>query len=329
MTVAASACGHLAHAPEWAGIIDRAYGHEPARFSASDASGARAQLTAAIVRRPLVGTVVTSMPFLDGGGPCGAAGEAERSVIDQLLERARGVGARLVELRCGGRLDRPWIPSEHKVNLVRSLTLDAAALWSGLDRSVRNQVRKAERAGLAAARATPAELDQFYRIFAGRMRDLGSPVHGRQFFRAIFDAFGDRARLMLVRKDGIPIGGLVAVACGGTITVPWASCLQQHFALCPNMLLYWETIRAASADGFRQFDFGRSTPGSGTYRFKRQWGAAEQPLFWYRVSPDEAGVAPSTDFAAARDSRLAAIWRRLPLSLTEHVGPHIRKYLVQ
>ena len=65
--------------------------------------------------------------------------------------------------------------------------------------------------------------------------------------------------------------------------MPWAACSKEHFALCPNMLLYWETIRTACADGFARFDFGRSTRQSGTYRFKRQWGAQEEPLFWYRI----------------------------------------------
>src|SRR5207245_9031035 len=48
-------------------------------------------------------------------------------------------------------------------------------------------------------------------------------------------------------------------------------------------LLYWETLKAACADGVGRFDFGRSSRNSGTYRFKVQWGAREEPLYWYTI----------------------------------------------
>jgi CelD/BcsL family acetyltransferase involved in cellulose biosynthesis len=171
------------------------------------------------------------------------------------------------------------------------------------------------------------------------MHDLGSPAHAPAFFSATVRAFGGRARVLIVRRGGEAIGGLVALAHGDTLTVPWASCLPQHFALCPNMLLYWDAIRSACAEGFRAFDFGRSTINSGTYRFKRQWGALEQPLFWYSLplSPSAGTTAAAADAGQSADAprgaglapHLAAVWRVLPLAVTRRVGPVVRKYLVQ
>jgi hypothetical protein len=125
---------------------------------------------------------------------------------------------------------------------------------------------------------------------------------------------------VLVNKGSATVGGLVALAFKDRVIVPWATCLKEHFALCPNMLLYWETIRTACLEGFARFDFGRSTRQSGTYHFKRQWGAEEEPLFWYRI-PIPAHQSSS--------DRLARMWQRLPLAVTRQVGPHIRKYLIQ
>ena len=101
-----------------------------------------------------------------------------------------------------------------------------------------------------------------------------------------------------------------------------------HFALCPNMLLYWETIRAAAAAGFTRFDFGRSTRDCGTYKFKRQWGAQEHPLFWYTV-PLRHGRASKGSSTTNTAGLLGEVWQRLPLALTRQVGPHLRKYLIQ
>jgi CelD/BcsL family acetyltransferase involved in cellulose biosynthesis len=189
-------------------------------------------------------------------------------------------------------------------------------------------VRKAEREGVTIAAGGADHLAAFYDVFAARMRDLGSPVHARRFLGAVVEAFGPRARIVLARRGGETIGGLIAIRFKDRLTVPWAACLERYFSLCPNMLLYWDTLRTACAEGIRHFDFGRSTRGSGTYRFKRQWGAREQQLFWYtiplRPESREAGhaVARGGDFAAKA-------WRCLPLAVTRQLGPHIRKYLTQ
>ena len=53
---------HLAHSPEWATVIRQGYGHDPLYLTAEDDVGGFGLLPAFIVRRPLVGTIVTSMP---------------------------------------------------------------------------------------------------------------------------------------------------------------------------------------------------------------------------------------------------------------------------
>ena len=326
----------LAHSPEWFTVIQRAYGHDPLYLSADDDHGRYGVLPAFVVRRPFFGTVVTSMPFLDSGGPCSTSAAVGRLLVDHLLDEARRIGARLVELRCAERLDLPAQPAEHKVNMTLPLPADVDTLWRRLDGAVRSQVRKAMRSGLTVDFGGRAQLQAFYETFAVRMRDLGSPVHADGFLSAVLDAFGSRARVALVRKGNVTVGGLVAVAFKNRLTVPWAACLQEYFALCPNMLLYWETLREACADGFSQFDFGRSSRDSGTYRFKRQWGAQEERLYWYTIlvhasrtafvgSPHQQHVetmSRSREFAAN-------VWRRLPLAVSRHVGPRIRKYLTQ
>jgi CelD/BcsL family acetyltransferase involved in cellulose biosynthesis len=189
-------------------------------------------------------------------------------------------------------------------------------------------VRKAERSGLDVHAGGAEQLDEFYAVHASRMRELGSPVHAKEFFSAIVDSFAERVRVMLVRKGPTTVGGLIALATDGGLTVPWASCLTEYLHACPNMLLYWETIRAGCRDGFARFDFGRSTRGSGTYRFKRQWGAEEEPLFWYTIP-----VAPSrTRTCAAGESMgrsMVSLWRQLPLGVTRQLGPRVRKYLIR
>jgi FemAB-related protein (PEP-CTERM system-associated) len=318
----------LAHSPEWFTIIHHAYGHEPLYLSAEDEEGRRGVLPAFIVRRPLLGTVVTSMPFLDSGGPCSSSTALSTTLVEHLIVHARGFGADVVELRCAQKLRVDWPAMEHKVSLRLPLAGDPDRLWRQFDGSLRNQIRKAERSGLSVEFGNVDKLDAFYDTFAIRMRDLGSPVHAAGFLRAVVEAFGSRSRIVLVRKNRTPVGGLIALTFKDTVVVPWAACLKEYFSLCPNMLLYWETLRAACIDGVGSFDFGRSTRHSGTYRFKVQWGAREEPLFWYTIP-----VSSRRNRTAGPDGRRALLltnaWRRLPLAITRRLGPAVRRYLTQ
>ena len=317
----------LAHSPEWFTVVRNAYGHDPLYLSAEDGEGRLGLLPAFVVRRPFFGTIVTSMPFLDAGGPCSSSVTVAHALVEHLLGEARGVGARVVEFRCTERLALPSQPMEHKVNLTLSLGADSGRVWRDLDSGVRNQIRKAERSGLSVEVGSGEKLAPFYEVFAERMRDLGSPVHAPRFFRAVLDAFGARARIALVRKGGTPVGGLVALAFKDRLAVPWASCLKEYLSLCPNMLLYWEVLRTACVEGFRTFDFGRSSRHSGTYRFKRQWGAREEPLFWYTIPITRRRGLPEA--SPHTGVLLAKVWQRLPLAVTRGLGPRIRKYLTQ
>jgi len=323
---AAVAAHHLALAPEWHRTIREAYGHEPL-YLAAEAGERRAVLPAFAIRRPLLGPAVTSMPFLDAGGPAGAP-ELTAPLLAQLALEAQRAGARLLEVRATRPLPLPAEPSLAKVTLALSLPGDPDRLWRGLDAKVRNQIRKAERSGVSVeAQAGAGLLPAFYEVFARNMRDLGSPVHDPGFLRAVLAAFGDRARVLLARRAGQTVGGLITLVHGDTLYTPWASSLRAEARHCPNMLLYWEALAGACRDGFRRFDFGRSTRGAGTYRFKRQWGAEELPLYWY-VLPLRDGAAPPR--GESRGLRLAGgIWRRLPLGLTRRLGPRLRRLLTQ
>jgi len=317
----------LAHSPEWLTVIRQAYGHEPLYLRVEDDEGGLGLLPAFIVRRPLFGTVIASMPFLDGGGPCSSSPALARALVERLIDEARREGANSVELRCTGRLDVAWQPSESKVNLTLPTPADPDRLWRQFDGSVRNQIRKAERSGLSIEFGGLENLEPFYETFAERMRDLGSPVHSKGFLRAVLESFGDRARIALIWKARTIVGGLVALAFKERLVVPWAACIKAYRSLCPNMLLYWETIKTACAEGFGRFDFGRSSRGSGTYRFKRQWGAQDEPLFWYTIP-----IAPQrrTDGPETKGADLAVkVWQRLPLGVTRSLGPRVRKYLIQ
>jgi hypothetical protein len=109
---------------------------------------------------------------------------------------------------------------------------------------------------------------------------------------------------------------------GDTVLVPWASSLRKYRQHCPNMLLYWTMLEHAAGSGARTFDFGRSSPDSGTHHFKLQWGAKATALHWEYVLLTRTAV-PDQGPTNAKFGAAIAAWQRLPLWMTKALGPAI------
>jgi serine/alanine adding enzyme len=325
--VESSPTASMAHQFLWHSIINRAYGHRPLYLLAAHSAGRVCGiLPLFLVKSRMFGNTLASMPFLDYGGICAD----DETIAGLLLEHAQYLmheyGADRVELRQLEPLAQVGTARLDKISLILDLSSGAEAVWQSLPAKVRNQVRKAEKSGLSTSVGGAEFLDEFYAVFAVNMRDLGSPVHHRSFFANMFAEFGTQARVALVHDGQRAVGGLICLFFKDTAVVPWASSLRQYFSKCPNNVLYWEILRYSSARGFKWFDFGRSSVGSGTYNFKRQWGAKPIQLYWQTLSKNgERRTAFSPDNPKYR--MILQIWKHLPLSLTTHLGPHIRKYL--
>lgn len=323
----------LAHAAAWARVVREGYGLEPLYLAARDADGRLAGVLPLVRFRTLAGRrELVSMPFLDTGGVLARDEAAEAALVEAALAEARAWRAGVVELRQATPLrSRGDAPAAARVNLVLALPEDEEALWGALSAKVRNQTRKATREGLRLADGseTAAQVEAFYAPFRVNMRDLGSPVHGVRFYRAIAQAFGSRVRFVVAEHAGRPVGGLVALHAAGRVTVPWASTLRSERSRCPNNLIYWEALRWAVAKRARAFDFGRSPPGSGTHRFKLGWGAREEPLHWLRLDASGAALPAAPAHEGSTLRRASTLWSRMPVALASWLGPPLRRRLSQ
>jgi FemAB-related protein (PEP-CTERM system-associated) len=276
------------------------------------------------VRSWLFGRALSSLPYVNYGGVLAETDDAADALVAEAARLATRQRLSYVLLRHRQRRF-PALPArDHKVTLVLPLAASDDAMWNALDRKVRNQVRKAEKSGVTTLSGGAELLDEFYGVFARNMRDLGTPVYGRALFAAMLETFPGDVRVHLARLGSQTIAGAISYAYGDTIEVPSASSLREHRALCPNHLLYWAMVREGIAQGRRRFDFGRSTPGDGTYHFKTQWGGVPEQLWWeYRLSPGAA--VPSDDRHSRKFRATIEMWKRLPLAAASMLGPRLAR----
>jgi FemAB-related protein (PEP-CTERM system-associated) len=318
----------VAHLSAWGRIVAGAYGHASVYLSVEDDGETLGILPLVHVQSRIFGRRLVSMPFLDYGGVLVSAealpGAIEQALVDAALGVARERRAQGVGLRQLHPVPLPYPPASDRVTMLLTLTTKDA-VWKALPSERRNRVRKGEKNGLTAAWCGAEALDDFYGVFAVNMRDLGSPVHSRAFFRLMLEELPGVARVLLVRdRGGHAVGAAVCLFFRDTIMVPWVSSLREAFALCPNFVLYWEVIRHGCDNGYRTLDLGRSFKNAGTYEFKRQWGAVEHTLPWISIDTAPGRGAPAVDRDASRFAPMIAAWKRMPVALANLVGPWIR-----
>ena len=333
------------HLSAWTQAINQAYGHRCYLFIAEDNDVVVGILPLVIMAPPLLKKSICSLPFCDLGGVAATTQEAKDKLLTAALDFAASNNASRVELRqTAPRNQDHEIIDGAKVRMLLPLPDSAEALLASFKSKLRSQVKKAEKNGISYRSKIPngkskddqltdEDLLGFYQIMQINMRQLGSPVHSYKWFRSVLDYYGNNAVLGLVYFEDKIVGGAIILLCGKTVTVPWASTHPEYNRLAPNMLLYWGLLSYAADNGYQEFDFGRSTVGEGTFKFKKQWGAAPVPLDWlsYKdkilLAKEPATEPQGSDSGKGIRDQVAHIWSKLPVAITNFLGPIVRRYI--
>ncbi len=267
-----------------------------------------------------------SNPFSNFAGICANCREAEESLLNKAIEIAANSGARYVELRQLNKKISSDLPTKESfVTLMLNLPSNSEFVWDSISSRNRNKIRKAEKNGLEVDFGMQF-LNQFYAIYARNMKFLGTPVFPLQMFEAVAKIFADRVELLVLKKNSEPVSGMFLFKFKKVISEPWVASLRILNKIYVNNYLYWQAIKYACNQEFIVFDFGRSTVDTGTYDFKKQWGAEPVPL-QYQYYLNKAREIPVVDAINNKYQKIIDIWKKLPLGLTNFVGPKVVQYL--
>ena len=294
----------------------------------------------------IFGNSLISVPFFDTGGILADDYATEKALLSEAIQLGQKLKAHNIELRHTTPLafldfhkfeqltrntqhaTRNWVSQtlSHKVRMLLDLPNSPEALIKSFKSKLRSQIKKPIKEGLRSKIGGLELLEDFYNVFSTNMRDLGSPVHSRKLMKNVLEEFPGKAKIVMVYKDNLPIACSLVVGFKDTLENPWASALREYSRLSPNMLLYWTMLEYACGKGYTYFDFGRSSPDEGTYKFKKQWGAKPTPLHWHYISPNVEPVNAETS-EKSKFNNAIQYWQKLPVPVTKIIGPMIRKHI--
>ncbi len=319
--------GTFFHRAAWAQVFPRAFGHTPHYILAEQDGAVVGVLPLVHVKTRLFGNSLMSSPFCVYGGPLAADAEAALALDAHATGLMRRLGAKVMEFRFLHPLPQGWLTeaewptrSDLYVTFRKAIVADDEANLKAIPRKQRAMVRKGIDRGLVSTASD--QVDGLHAIYAESVRNLGTPVFSRRYFRILAQVFRGRMDVVTVLDAGVPVSAVLNFYDRDEVLPYYGGGTAAARGSHANDFMYWEVMRRAAARGSRLFDFGRSKAGTGAFAFKKNWGFAPVPLHYrYRLA---AGTAiPDHNPLNPKYRLFIAAWKRLPLPLANLLGPAI------
>jgi FemAB-related protein (PEP-CTERM system-associated) len=323
--VTASPSGTFFHLVAWKHVIERVLRRKCVYLVARRANRITGVLPISRARSRIFGDCLVSLPLTVYGGVCADDEESYRRLLKAGTELASRLRVKYLELR------NRWEPfptglltRDLYVTFTQDLTPGPEALMKGLPRDTRYAIRKSQKAGLAWTE--DLTLAEFYDLYAQSVHRLGTPVFPRELFAALHSEFPGQVRMFAVRKERVAIAGVLCFYFRDQVLPYYAGALPEYYKDSPNNFMYWSLIEQSAREGLREFDFGRSKMGTGSFDFKSAWSMKVTPLP-YRYYLATARELPNLTPVDAKFQLPVAAWKRMPLSWTKVIGPRVIRWI--
>jgi FemAB-related protein (PEP-CTERM system-associated) len=314
------------HDTRWAPLIKNVFGQNSHHILAVGDGKVVGILPLVQLKSLLFGNFMVSMPYFNYGGVIADTEEVMLSLLNEAKKVSSRMNCSHIEFRFDKKVDIDYQARTDKVTMLLNLPEEPDDLWQAIGSKRRAQAKRPIREGAEFITGGEELLEDFYTVFSMNMRDLGTPVYSKHFFKEILKTFPENSFIAIVRLNGEPVGAGFLLGHQGQLEIPWASTLRKYNRFGINMYLYWNILKTAIEKKYKVFDFGRSSKDAGTLRFKKQWGATEKQLYWY-YDLAEGQPLPGLNPANKKYQMAISAWQKMPVGLTKIIGPGIVKNL--
>ncbi|MGH8280183.1 MAG: FemAB family XrtA/PEP-CTERM system-associated protein [Gammaproteobacteria bacterium] len=311
------------HRAAWRGVIEQALGHRTHYLCAEQRGEITGILPLAEIRSRLFGHALISTPFCVYGGIVARDSDSEAQLTRAAAALADELQVDYLELRNREPGHSSWPVKDLYVGFRKAIHPDDAANFQAIPRKQRAMVRKGMDAGLEAR---PGSIDEFYRVYAESVRNLGTPVLSRSYYARLKQTFGEDCEITVVVHQGRPVAAVMSFYFRDEVHPYYGGSVARGRDLKANDFMYWAVMQRAVARGARRFDYGRSKQDSGSYHFKKHWGFEPQPLpySYYLV---RATAIPNISPTNRKYGLFIKAWQRLPLGVSCALGPWLARDL--
>lgn len=324
--VAGNSSATFFHRYRWSHVLAESFGHTPHYLMAIRSGRVAGILPLIHKTSALFGNALISLPFLSYGGIVAEDEASAQALEDHALTLAEVLHVDYIEFR-NIISDRPDWTRDDRTYAGFSRVIPPgrdAIIRSVPGKGRRHALRKSLAAGLTFG--IQDDLDDFYRVLSESYRNLGTPIFPKRYFERIIESFAGEFEIYVVRGPNGPLATALAFAFRDHVHPFYAGGTKTARDLRANDFLFLNMMCRAREIGYERFDFGRSKVGTGSFAYKTHWGFEPKALnYEYRLVrgrklPDLTPLNP-------RLSPYIEMWKRLPLSISRLVGPHLVRHL--
>ena len=318
--------GSFFHLSPWKKVIEEVFKH-PCHFLYAECQGDIVGVLPLVEQKSMLfGHALISTPFCVYGGVAADSEEVMLYLEQQAIALAHKLSVDYLELRYPFSRNNPALIEKcaHS-SFAWALANDDEAILAGVKKKQRAVIRHSLKNELSYR--IDDDTTTAYEVYSESVRNLGTPVFARQYFKALKQQFKDKCEVLTVEHEGRAVSSVLSFHYKNQVLPFYGGGIAQARALKSNDFMYYQLM--CSAKSQRQanyFDFGRSKDGSGAFKYKKSWGMEPSPLH-YQFHLVKAKALPNLSPNNPKYQFFIRMWQKLPLSVSRMIGPFLSKYL--
>ena len=318
---------HLSH---WIRALQKTYSFKTMMYvNKNEIDEIKGILPCFLIKTFLIGSRLVSLPFSDYGGPLFSDETKEREAIGYLIDKYENK-TKYLEMRSRVPENSGFVSQNYYKRHLLKLSDDLDQLRKKIDkRTIQYSLRKSEKHHLEIREENSQYgMDEFYRLNVLTRKKHGVPSQPRTYFNHLLRhmILNDYGFILTAIYKSQTIGASVFLKSNKNIHYKYNASDPEYLRkLSPNHSLTWHAIKKGHDDGYDYMDFGRTSPDNeGLIRYKRMWGTEELDVP-YSYFPEIKGASSKEE--SSRLYRVATgVWRFLPSTISEIIGPIIYKH---
>jgi FemAB-related protein (PEP-CTERM system-associated) len=320
--------GSFFHLSGWKKVIEQSFNH-PCYFLYVEIEGEICGVLPLVeVKSKLFGHALISTPFCVYGGAIANSADIVRQLEQEACQLAENLAVDYLELRYKEKQESTLLLKQAHSTFGCDLAPDNEQILASIKKKQRAVIRHSLKNELDFSLLSgKCNLHDFYQLLSTSYRNLGTPIFSKGYFNNLVDTFANDIDIAVIKdKNGQPSSAVMNFYFNDQVLPYYGGGNDSARALKSADFMYYQVMCNASEKGARWYDFGRSKNDSGPFKYKKNWGMEPESLYYYYhlvKADDLPNLSPNNP----KYKIFIQLWQKLPLKVSQFVGPFLSKYL--
>jgi FemAB-related protein (PEP-CTERM system-associated) len=317
--------GTFFHLSGWEKVIKDSFSHQSFFLFAEAEDEIIGVLPLVEVNSALFGHSLISTPFCVYGGAITNNEETARALEQHACQLAEKLNVDYLELRYKTRQNSSLLMKSVHSTFTCELGDNSDEILANVKKKQRAVIRHSFKNDLTCDISN--QIEPFYNLLSQSYRNLGTPIFSKKYFENLLDVFVDDIDIAVIKdSDNKASVAVMNFYFNGQVSPYYGGGSADSRFIKSADFMYYQVMCSAREKGCTSFDFGRSKNDSGPYKYKKNWGMDPQPLHYY-YHLVKATELPNLSPNNPKYKMFINLWQKLPLKLSQLLGPFLSKYL--